>query len=515
MANLPCEEGVMRNAAEAPAQTRGGMWVLAATILGSSMVFIDGTVVNVALPALQTALNATVSDVQWVVEAYALFLAALLLVGGSLGDLYGRRRVFLVGVVLFAAASAGCGFAPDIRILIVARGLQGMGGALLVPGSLALISSSFCAKERGRAIGTWSGFTAMTAALGPVLGGWLIEHVSWRWVFFINLPLAVLVVVISLARVPESRDEEMVQRLDGWGAVLATVGLCGITFGLIEAGRGGTGALIAGVVGVVALACFFVVESRSDAPMLPLDLFRSRSFSGANLMTLLLYGALGAVLFFLPMNLIQVHHYSATQAGAALLPWILLMFSLSRWSGGLIARCGARMPLIVGPLIAGVGFGLFTRGGVGGSYWSTVFPAVIVLGLGMAVSVAPLTTTVMSSIDQSRAGVASGINNAVSRVASLLAIAVLGLVFAISFNSRLERGLDGLGLPATERQGVEAQRRRLAAATSDDARVQRLIRESFVGAYGVVLWIAVGLSVASALSAAVLIEAKPVPRRVG
>jgi EmrB/QacA subfamily drug resistance transporter len=515
MSNLPCEEGVIRGAAAAPEKTRGGVWVLAATILGSSMVFIDGTVVNVALPALQTALNATVTDVQWVVEAYALFLAALLLVGGSLGDLYGRRKVFVVGVTLFAGASAGCGFAPDIRMLIAARGLQGVGGALLVPGSLALISSSFCMEERGRAIGTWSGFTAMTAALGPVLGGWLIEHLSWRWVFFINLPLAVLVVVISLARVPESRDEEMVQRLDGWGAALATVGLCGITFALIEAGRGGERALVAGVVGVLALACFFVVESRSSAPMLPLDLFRSRSFTGANLMTLFLYGALGAVLFFLPLDLIQVQHYTATEAGAVLLPLILLVFLLSRWSGGLIVKYGARLPLIVGPLIAGVGFGLFTRGGAGGSYWSTVFPAVIVLGLGLAVSVAPLTTTVMSSIDQSRAGVASGINNAVSRVAGLLAIAVLGLVFATSFNGRLERGLDGLGLPAAERRGIEAQRGKLAAATSDDVRVQRLIRESFVGAYGVVLWIAVGLSVGSAVSAAVLIEARPEPRRVG
>jgi EmrB/QacA subfamily drug resistance transporter len=515
MANLPCEEGVMRSVATAPEKTRGGVWVLAATILGSSMVFIDGTVVNVALPALQTALNATGTDVQWVVEAYALFLAALLLVGGSLGDLYGRRRVFLVGVVLFAGASAGCGFAPGIRMLIVARGLQGVGGALLVPGSLALISSSFCAEERGRAIGTWSGFTAMTTALGPVLGGWLIEHLSWRWVFFINVPLAVLVVVISLARVPESRDEAMVQRLDWWGAALATVGLCGITFGLIEAGRGGWRALPAGGVGVVALGCFFVLESRSRAPMLPLDLFRSRAFRGANLMTLFLYGALGGVLFFLPLDLIQVQHYTATKAGAALLPLILLVFLLSRWSGGLIVRYGARLPLIVGPLIAGVGFGLFTRGAAGGPYWSTVFPPVIVLGLGLAVSVAPLTTTVMSSIDQSRAGVASGINNAVSRVAGLLAIAVMGLVFAAAFNGRLERGLDALGLAGVERQAVEAQRGRLAAATSGDVQVQRLIRGSFVGAYRVVLWIAAGLSVASALSAAALIEARPEPRRVG
>ncbi|MGF7179410.1 MFS transporter [Tunturiibacter psychrotolerans] len=512
MPNLPCEEGAIRSVAHAPDQTRRGRWVLAATILGSSMVFIDGTAVNVALSALQRALNATVTDVQWVVESYALFLAALLLVGGSLGDLYGRRKIFIIGVAIFAAASAWCGFASDIRALIVARGLQGVGGALLVPGSLALISSSFCEEERGRAIGTWSGFTAITMALGPVLGGWLIDQLSWRWAFFINLPLAGLVVLISLARVPESRDEKMVQKLDGWGAVLATVGLCGIIFGLIEAGRGGWRALVAGVVGVVALALFFVVESRSEAPMLPLGLFRSRTFSGANLMTLFLYGALSGVLFFLPLNLIQVQHYSATEAGGALLPLILLVFLLSRWSGGLVAKYGARLPLIVGPLIAGVGFGLLGRGGVGGSYWVTVFPAVIVLGLGMAVSVAPLTTTVMNSIDQSRAGVASGINNAVSRVAGLLSIAAMGLVFSTVFYGRLERGLDGLGLSAAERQGVESQRAKLAAARSEDVRVQRLIGESFVGAYGVVLWIAVGLSVASSLSAAALIESKPKPQ---
>jgi hypothetical protein len=273
--------------------------------------------------------------------------------------------------------------------------------------------------------------------------------------------------------------------------------------------------LIAGGVGVVALASFFVVESRSDAPMLPLDLFRSRSFSGANLMTLVLYGALGAVLFFLPLDLIQVRHYSATEAGATLLPLILLMFLLSRWSGGLMVKYGAKLPLIVGPLIAAVGFGLFRLGGDGGSYWGTMFPAVIVLGLGMAVSVAPLTTTVMNSIDQRRAGVASGINNAVSRVAGLLAIAVLGLVFATSFNGRLERGLDGLGLPATERQGVEAQRRKLAAATSDDVRVQRLIRESFVGACGGGVWGGVGRSVGSGVSGAGLMEARPQASRVG
>lgn len=513
MSNLSSEDGVMRSD-PMPKQTQSGAWVLAATILGSSMVFIDGTVVNVALPALQTTLHATVTGVQWVVEAYALFLSALLLVGGSLGDLYGRRKVFVVGVVLFAGASVGCGFAPNIRMLIVARAFQGVGGALLVPGSLALISSSFSAEERGKAIGTWSGFTAITMAVGPVLGGWLIEHVSWRWIFFLNLPLALAVVAISLTRVQESRDGEVVPKLDGWGAGLATVGLCGITFALIEARRGLAQTLIAGVAGLVAIACFFAVERRSDAPMLPLDLFRSKSFRGANLMTLFLYGALGGIMFFLPLDLIQVQHYSATEAGAALLPLILLMFALSRWSGGLIVRYGAKLPLIVGPLIAAVGFGLFARGAAVGAYWSTVFPAVVVLGLGLSVTVAPLTTTVMNAIDQSRAGVASGINNAVSRVAGLLAIAILGLIFATIFNKRLEQGLDGLGLPAAARHSVEAQKERLAAATSDDARVRRLIGESFVGAYRIVLWIAAGLSVASAMSAAFLIEVKPEPPRL-
>jgi EmrB/QacA subfamily drug resistance transporter len=501
----------MDDRTDPPKTTTAGVWVLAATILGSSMVFIDGTVVNVALPALQVALNATVTDVQWVVESYALFLAALLLVGGSLGDLYGRRKIFLVGVTLFAVASACCGLAMNIQQLIVARGLQGVGGALLVPGSLALISSSFGAEERGRAIGTWSGFTAITTAIGPVMGGWLIEHLSWRWVFFLNLPIAAVVVVLSLYRVPESRDKEMVQRLDGWGAFLATVGLCGVTFALIEAVRGGREVWVVGVVGVAALVGFFVVEARSAAPMLPLGLFRSRTFSGANLLTLFLYAALSGFMFFLPLNLIEVQHYSPMQAGAALLPLILLIFLLSRWSGGLIVRYGAKLPLIIGPLIAGVGFAPFTRIGVSGSYWSTVFPAVMVLGLGMAISVAPLTTAVMSSIDQSRAGVASGINNAVSRVAGLLAVALLGSIFSAVYGRRMEKGLDALTLPAEERRQVEAQKGKLAAATTGDARIRGLIDESFVGAYGVVLWMAVGLSVASALSATVLIDAKPEP----
>lgn len=361
-----------------------GRWVLAATILASSMAFIDGTVVNVALPFLQTNLNATAMGIQWVVEAYSLFLSALLLVGGSLGDHYGRRRIFNIGVVVFALASAACGMAANIDQLIAARAVQGIGGALLVPGSLALISSCFNEKERGRAIGTWSGFSAITTAIGPVLGGWLVEHVSWRAVFFLNLPLALVVLVISVWRVPESREDQP-GSLDWIGAALATVGLAGVVFGLIESSRLGFSNWLVKLTligGVVCLLVFVWHQARAKSPMVPLGLFRSKDFAGANLLTLLLYAALGAFMFFFALNLIQVQGYSATAAGAALLPFIVIMFSLSRWSGGLIERFGPRLPLIIGPAITAVAFSLFARQSVAQSYWTSFFPAVVVLGFG-------------------------------------------------------------------------------------------------------------------------------------
>jgi EmrB/QacA subfamily drug resistance transporter len=499
---------------DAPTLRARRRWVLTATIVGSSLTFIDGTVVNVALPVLQTKLRATITDVQWIVEAYALLLGALILVGGSMGDQYGRKRVFLSGVVLFTAASVLCGAALSPLQLIAGRALQGLGAALLVPGSLAIINATFPEAERGRAIGTWSAFSAITTAIGPVTGGWLIEHVSWRAAFYLNVPLAVIVVVLSLRHMEESRDVARKAGLDWLGAALAVVGLGGIVFGLLEWMPLGAGhPLVWGslVAGVVSLALFGIAESRVVNPMMPLDLFRSRTFALANGLTFLLYASIGIVFFLVPINLIQVQHYRPSAAGAALLPLPLIMFSLSRWSGGLVAKIGSRIPLTVGPAIAAAGVALYARSLPGTSYWTTFFPAVLVQGAGMALTVAPLTTTVMGAADSGHSGVVSGINNAVARVAGLLAIAVFGVVLAREFDAHVRPEIDRLALSGDARAEVERQLPMMAAAelpsTLGDEKkeaLREIIDTGFLTGFRVVMIGAAALALAAAACGAAL-----------
>ncbi len=515
----PCDEAVVRSAnAGARCTQRAERWILAATILGSSIAFIDSTVVNVALPALQANLHATVIGVQWVVESYGLFLGALILVGGSFGDMFGRRATFLIGVGVFAVASIACGLAADIQQLIIARSIQGIGAAFLVPGSLSIISANFDEKTRGRAIGTWSGFTAITTAVGPVLGGWLIEHASWRWAFFINVPIAAMVILISLRHIPESRNPEGT-RVDWLGASIATLGLTGVVYGLIESTNlGWRDPLVFGslIVGAACLVAFAFVEARVNSPMVPLVLFRSRSFSGANLLTLFLYSAVGIFFFLFPLNLIQVQGYSTTATGAAALPFILLMFVLSRWSGGLVARYGARLPLIVGPLIAAIGFAMFAVPEAGVDYWKGFFPAFVVLGFGFAISVAPLTTVVMDSVDQERAGTASGINNAVARVAGVLAVAMLGIVMVKLFSASLNRSLGTGQIGPGVFEYIRSNEIKLAGMDLPpglNADTAALIRASifhaFVLGFRTIMLICSGLSIASSAAAALMIPSKP------
>jgi EmrB/QacA subfamily drug resistance transporter len=506
---LPCDEAAIRCGPSSTTSTSAaGRWVLPATILGSSLAFIDGTVVSVALPSIARELGATGADLQWIVESYALFLSALLLVGGSLGDRFGRRRVYALGVLLFTAASIACGLSPTTGWLVAARAVQGIGAALLIPGSLALISASFEPSRRGQAIGTWSGFSGIAAAIGPLLGGWLVNH-SWRWAFFLNVPIAA-VVLFLLHRVPESRNPDA-RAIDLPGASLVTLGLAGIVFALIESTRRGwgePGVIVGLVVGSLSLAGFLRVEARSKAPMLPLSLFHSRTFAGANALTLFLYGALSAVFFFLPLNLIQVQGYSPLAAGAALLPFILILFALSRWSGALVGRLGARRPLVAGTTCAAMGFLLLAVPGIGGGYARTFLPGVLVLGLGMAASIAPLTTAVMNSVGSESAGLASGVNNAASRVAGLLAIALFGLLLAQVFGSELERGVAAIPLDAAARDGILAQRGMLAAAAppssllpgSADA-AREVIARSFVSGFRAVAFASAALSLLAAACA--------------
>jgi EmrB/QacA subfamily drug resistance transporter len=517
----PCDVGVINSRrADAPCAPRAGPWILAATIIGSAMAFIDGTVTNVALPQIQVRLGATALDAQWIVESYALFLSALILVGGSLGDHYGRRRIFTLGIAIFTLASVWCGLSTSPDMLIMARAVQGVGGAMLVPGSLAIISSSFDGEERGKAIGTWAGLSGVTTALGPILGGFLVENVSWRAAFLINVPLAIVVLLIAYRHVPESRDPDA-RKLDIPGAVLATLGLGGVVYGLItsaEAGFDNIRVIVALVVGVGCLVGFVVREQRAEEPMLPLGMFRSRNFSGANVLTLLLYAGLGGALYFLPFLLIQVHDYSATAAGSSFLPFTIITFLMARWAGGLITRYGARLPLTIGPIVAAAGFILFALPGTEGPYWTTFFPAIVVLGLGMSLVIAPLTTTAMSSVAGRHSGLASGVNNAVSRTAGLLAIPILGIFVFLVFSGSLDTRVQDLDLPPKAQQQLEAEKVDLGGAevppgVSEEKgdEIETAIERSFLDAFRLAMYIAAGSALASAVAAAIILEGRGRP----
>ncbi len=523
--SLPCDEVAIRATRTAPgcAQSQKA-WVLAAAVLASTIAYIDESVVSVALPAIQRDLETTLAPMQWVVNAYILCLSALLLIGGAAADQLGRRRMFLTGLIIFAIASIGCGVAPSVAVLIGARALQGMGAALLIPCSLAIIGAAFDEGERGAAIGIWSGFSAIAAGLGPLLGGWLVDHWSWRAIFLINPLLALPTIWIALRHVPESRDADARQKLDWLGAMLVFAGLGSFVYGLIAASRLGwqhmavTTSLIAGI---LLLALFIVQERRSAAPMMPLDLFRSPTFAGVNLLTLLLYGALGGALFFLPFLVTSAYGLSATAAGALFLPFTIVLGILSRWSGRLIDRFGARWPLIIGPVICAIAFALLAGASGRGHYWA-LFGPMALLGFGMAVTVAPLTTAVINAVPAQQTGVASGINNAVASVASLLAIAVFGTLAAGDFDRSLDRHLAQADISQEERGAIESARGTFAAtsATGDlteegGREVRSVIREALTAAIGRMVFVAAALAFLSALCSAFMIRSDRQSRRKG
>jgi EmrB/QacA subfamily drug resistance transporter len=410
-----------------------GRWVLLAAVLGSGMAMLDSTVVNVALPTLGRQFDASLAGLQWTVNGYTLTLAALILLGGALGDRYGRRRVFSIGVAWFATASLLCGLAPNLPALVAARALQGVGGALLTPGSLAMIQASFVPADRARAVGAWSGLAGIAGALGPFLGGWLLE-LSWRLIFWINVPVAVLVLAVTARHVPESRSPASPGRFDVLGAVLGALGLAGITAALVRAGESGWSGtvLVTGLVGALAVTGFVLRERAAARPMLPFSLFSSAQFAGANAVTFAMYAALGGVFFFVALQLQVSAGFPPLAAGASLLPITVLMLLLSARAGALAQRIGPRLPMTVGPLVCGVGVLLLSRIGPGSAYLPVIFPATVVFGLGLSLTVAPLTAAVLAAADVSRAGIASGVNNAVARAAGLLAVAVLPLTAGLT-----------------------------------------------------------------------------------
>ena len=514
IASPPCDTGVIHGAPDTPGcSSRAKPWVLAVTVLGSSIASIEASVINVALPAIQKSLDASVGEMQWIASVYTLFLAALTLAAGAAGDRYGRRPVFALGLAILAAASAAASSVATGAQLIVARAVQGVGAALLVPNSLALLSAAFPKAERGRAIGTWSAATALMGAGGPILGGLLVDAMSWRAAFILIVPLTLITLAVAIARVPEVRIGRRRPQIDWWGALLATAGLAALVFGLISRGGGASG-LTAIVAGLGLLLALLWYEAQATSPMMPPRLFGSATFVGANVLTLLLYFALAGVFFVFPFDLVQVHAYSAAATGAAYLPFALVVGGLSRWAGGLTDRFGARAPLVAGALVTAIGFLTLALPGVGGSYWTTFFAPMAVIGLGMAITVAPLTSTVMAAVDDGDVGVASGVNNAVARVAGLLAVVIAGIVAVTVFGTTFSERLATLDLPPTVRSAVAGQSRKLgvvvvpAGATASERRaIEAIVAGAFVTAFRWVAVLAAALAAAAALVAALTVEA--------
>lgn len=494
-------------------------WALAATVIGSGMAFINGSVVNVALPAIQSSLEASVADMQWVVSIYTFILGTLILTGGSAGDYYGRKRVFGFGVFIFLLSTVWCGLAPDVFQLIVARGGQAIGGAMMIPGSLAIITDLYEQEQRGKAIGTWSGFTALATAAGPLLGGILVDQFSWRYIFLISVPMAVAALVILYWRVPESKAADKSGQPDWKGALLATFGLGMICYSLIEASEFGVfnPVFISSMVaGILVFGAFIWVEKNIDNPMVRLEMFRSRSFSGANLVTMFLYFSLAGVFFLLPFNLIQIQGYSATAAGAAFIPFPLLVGGLSRWSGGMIVRFGARPMLVAGPLITSIGFLLLGIYGTGSSYWICFFPGISLMGLGVAISFAPLNTTVMSSVDRKDAGTASGVNKAVARLSGMLSVALLGALAISLFGHELLQMMQQNNIPEGIQQKMMSQKADLATVSIPESAtpaiktiLEQNIQKSFLSSFQMVMYTSAGLILMGAVSAASLVTYKP------
>lgn len=499
-------------------RSTAGKWIMVSTILASSMAFIDGTALNVVLPALQKSLQASGADLFWILNAYLLMLASLILIGGSLGDKLGRKKVFMTGIFIFICGSALCGIAPGVTYLIAFRIVQGIGGALMIPGSLSLISSSINPDERGKAIGTWSAFTTVVTMGGPVLGGALADAGLWRYIFFINVPIGVMALIMLWLKVSETKDEGSDQTLDFPGAVAIALGLALLTFGFLRApavGWGNWQVYITLTVGILLLIAFTIIEKVSKHPMMPLQLFTNPTFTGANLLTLFLYAGLGAGMLFMSLNMVQVQGYSQLQSGLTFLPFTIMMISLARFAGGLADKFGPRMLLICGPATAGVGLLMlsFIKQSNGpGDYWTTFFPGVIVFGLGVSFTVAPLTAAVMGSVSDHFSGTASGVNNAMSRIAGVFANAIFGALAVLFFSGALQPKLQDINLSTQQKQEIMAQSANLGNAhvpndiTTDEQAMKKMFHESFISAYSKIMRTSAGLAFLGALMGAVFIK---------